>query len=128
MFHTCVGVADYMRVAARHGGRFVFSYRGGIPGIPPKTPKNGQDVDFGYPPKNRVFGVQNARMAGLVVILGTPPKNRVFGVQNARMAGLVPSFSNFSKKSVFDKRGGDPPRGGPRGDPPSGGPPINDTD
>jgi hypothetical protein len=68
IFQTCVGVADSMRVAARHGGRFVFfksSYIGGVsPGYPPKPLKTAKNVDFGSPPKNRVFGVQNARKAG----------------------------------------------------------------
>jgi hypothetical protein len=107
IFHTCVGVADYMRVAARHGGRFVFfksSYiGGGIPGIPPKTPKNGQKRRFWVPPQKQGFW---------------GPKC-AFGRLSAS------SFSNFSKKSVFDKRGGTPPRGVPPlgGTPPRGVPP-----
>jgi hypothetical protein len=73
IFNTCDGVADYMRVAARHGGRFVFfksSHIGGVsPGYPPTPLKTAKNGHFGYPPKNRVFGVQNARMAGLVHLL-----------------------------------------------------------
>jgi hypothetical protein len=43
---------------------------GGVPpGDPQKPLKTAKNVDFGYPPKNRVFGVQNARMAGLVHLL-----------------------------------------------------------
>jgi hypothetical protein len=69
IFNTCDGVADYMRVAAKHGGRFVFftnrTIYGVVPlGYPPKHLKKAKNVDFGYTPKNRVFGVQNASLDG----------------------------------------------------------------
>ncbi len=79
---------------------------GGTPGVPPKTPKNVKKRRFwGYPQKQGFWGPKCA--------YGRPSAS---------------SFSNFSKKSVFDKRGG-PPLGGvpPRGGPPLGGsPPLKD--
>jgi hypothetical protein len=79
-------------------------YRGGTPGVPPKTPKNGQ---------KRRFWV-------------TPQKQGFWGAKCEYGRLSSSSFSNFSKKSVFDKRGGPPPRGGPPlgGTPPRGGPPT----
>jgi hypothetical protein len=101
ILHTCDGVSDYMRVAARHGGRFVFfksSYIGGVPpGYPPKPLKTAKNGHFGYPPKIWVFGVQNARMAGLVHLL----------------------FRIFRKILSLIRGGGPPHMGGP----PYGGPP-----
>jgi len=65
-------------------------YRGGIPGIPHKTPKYGQKRRFWVP----------------------PPKNRVFGVQNARMACLVHLLFRIFRKNLSLIRGGGPPLGG----------------
>jgi hypothetical protein len=75
---------------------------GGTGGPPPKPLNPAHNVDFGYPPKNRVFGVQNARMAGLVHLL----------------------FRIFRKNLSLIRGKGGPPLGGvpPRGDPPTGSP------
>ena len=71
------------------------------PGGTPKTPKNGQKRRFwGYPQKQGFWGPKCA--------YGRPSAS---------------SFSNFSKKSVFDKRGGPPLGGSP---PLGGGPPWGD--
>jgi hypothetical protein len=74
------------------------------PGDPPKPLKTAKNVDFGYPPKNRVFGVPNARMAGLVHLLF-----RIF------------------RKNLSLIRWGDPPKGGhpQRGQTPTRGTPQN---
>jgi hypothetical protein len=147
-----------MRVAARHGGRFVFfksSYIGGVsPGYPPNPLNTAKNVDFGYPPKIRVLGVEHARSRqtwGTICFFynpsyiggvplgyppkplktaknghfGYPPKNRVFGVQNARMAGLVHLLFRIFRKNLSLIRGRDNPKGGPPlgGTPPMGVPP-----
>jgi hypothetical protein len=83
------------------GGRSDFRsdrpHLGGPPGGPPKTPNNRQTRSFWGPPQKQGF----------------------WGPKCAYGRLSASSFSNFSTKSGFVKRGGTPPRGGP----PQGGPP-----